>query len=42
MSNRSTEPAILKTEEMSTVLTPVMYNENVQTVIPKSMVPDPR
>ena len=29
-------------EEMLTVLAPAMYNKNVQTIIPKSMVPDPR
>ena len=38
MSNQSTEPAIPKTEEMSTVPVTTVHNENVPT---KSMVPDP-
>ena len=38
MSNQSTEPAILETEEMSTVLVSAMHNENVTM---KNMVPDP-
>jgi len=36
ISNRSTEPAIPETEEMSTV-----YNKNIQIMTSKSIVPDP-
>jgi len=28
-------------EEMSVALVPVMINNNIQAIIPKSMVPDP-
>ena len=38
ISNRSTEPAIPKTEVMS--IAPAVYNENIQVVILKSIVPD--
>jgi len=41
VSNRSTEPAIPETEEILIVPIPVVYNENVQASMPKSMVPDP-
>jgi len=41
ISNRSTEPAIPETEEMSTAPTPAGYNKNVSTTTPKSMVLDP-
>ena len=40
ISNRSTEPATLETEEMSTAPALAVYNENVQTITPKSIVPD--
>jgi len=40
VSNRSTEPAISETEEMSTAPVPAGYNENVSTTTPKSMAPD--
>ena len=39
ISNRSTEPATLETEEILT--TPAVYNENAQASMLKSMVPDP-
>jgi len=38
--NRTTEPTL--SEEMSTAPIPVVYNKAVQTVMPKSMVPDLR
>ena len=38
ISNRSTKPAIPETDEMSTVPTLAVHNENVPT---KTMVPDP-
>ena len=41
ISNRSTELAIPETEEMLTAPVPAVYNENTQTSMPKSMVPDP-
>ena len=41
VSNRSTELATSKIEEMSTALAPAVYNENAQASMPKSMVPDP-
>jgi len=41
VSNRSTELATLETEEISAAPVPAVYNENVQTTTPKSMVPDP-
>ena len=37
MSNQSTELTLPETEEMSTALVTVVYNENIQI---KSMVPD--
>ena len=40
ISNRSTEPATSEIEEMSIVPAPAVYNKNVQTTTPKSMVPD--
>jgi len=40
ISNRSIEPATLETKEMLTAPIPVVYNENVQTMTSKSMVPD--
>jgi len=40
VSNRSTEPAIPETEEMSTALAPAVYNENAQASTLKSMVLD--
>jgi len=40
VSNRSTEPAIPETEEMSTALAPAVYNENAQANTLKSMVLD--
>ena len=41
VSNRSTEPVTLETEEMSTAPALVGYNKNISTVMSKSMVPDP-
>ena len=41
ISNKSIEPATSETEEMLTVPAPAVYNKNIQTMIPKSMVPDP-
>ena len=41
MSNRSIELAISETKEMLTVPVLAIYNENVQIIIPKSIVPDP-
>jgi len=40
ISNRSTEPAIPETEEMSTAPVLAVYNKNVQITTPKSMVSD--
>ena len=40
VSNRSTELAISETEEMLIAPVPAVYNKNVQTMTPKSMVPD--
>jgi len=40
ISNRSTEPAAPETEEMLIVPVPAVYNKNIQTTTPKSMVPD--
>ena len=37
VSNRSTEPATLETDRMSTALAPAVYNKNALT---KAMVPD--
>ena len=36
--NKSTEPATLETDKMSTAPAPAVYNENIPT---KTMVPDP-
>ena len=41
MSNQSIELATPETEEMLIVLVLAVYNENVQTTTPKSMVPNP-
>ena len=41
ISNRTTEPTTLETEEMLTAPAPAGYNENVLTTMPKSMVSDP-
>ena len=41
VSNRSTELAISKTKEILTVPIPVVYNENVQVSMPRSIVSDP-
>jgi len=38
--NRSTKLATSETEEMLTAPVPAVYNENIQTTTPKSMVPD--
>jgi len=39
--NKSTEPATSETEEMLTVPVPAVYNKNTQTMMLKSMIPDP-
>jgi len=41
ISNRSIEPATPETEKMLIAPVPVVYNENIQTTIPKSIVLDP-
>ena len=40
ISNRTTEPTTLETEEMLTAPALAGYNENVLTTMPKSMVSD--
>ena len=40
VSNRSTEPVTPEIEEMLTAPVPAVYNENIQTMTPKSMVLD--
>jgi len=40
ISNRSTKLATSETEEMLTAPVLAVYNENIQTTTPKSMVPD--
>jgi len=40
VSNRSTEPATSETEEMLIAAAPAVYNKNILTAMPKSMVPD--
>jgi len=40
VSNKSTKLATLETEEMLTALVLARYNENIQTITPKSMILD--
>jgi len=40
--NKNIEPATPETEEMLTALAPAVYNKNIQTTAPNSMVSDLR